>query len=103
MEKFYRNPKWRHLREVILRRDGYQCQVSKRYGKFVSADNVHHVFPREEFPQYAYEPWNLISLSHAKHAEMHIATSGELSDAGIDLLRKIARKYNKEVPLRYQR
>ena len=99
---FYTTPKWRHLREVILRRDGYKCQVSKRYGKNVPAENVHHIFPREEFPEYTYEPWNLISLSHDKHAEMHIATSGELSDAGIDLLRKTARKYGKAIPLRYQ-
>ena len=80
-DKFYTSAKWRHLREVILRRDGYRCQLSKRYGKNVSADNVHHIFPREEFPEYTYEAWNLISLSHDKHMEMHKATSGELSEA----------------------
>ena len=99
---FYTRHKWKHLREVILRRDGYKCQLSKRFGKNVAADNVHHIFPLEEFPEYAYEPWNLISLCHTRHMEMHEATTGELSPAGIDLLRKTARKYNKPVPLRYQ-
>jgi len=102
MVDFYRTNKWRHLREVILRRDGYQCQISKRYGKTIPAQNVHHIFPREEFPEYSYAAWNLISLSHEKHMEMHKATSGELSDAGIDLLRKTCRKMKMEIPLRYQ-
>lgn len=99
---FYTSSKWRHLREVILRRDGYKCQISKRYGKNVPAQNVHHIFPREEFPEYTYESWNLISLCHDKHMEMHKATTGELSEAGIDLLRRTARKYGKSIPLRYQ-
>ena len=102
MGNFYTSAKWRHLREVILRRDGYKCQLSKRYGKNIPADNVHHIFPREEFPEYTYEPWNLISLNHSKHTEMHVPSTGELSEAGIELLRKTARKYNKEIPLRYQ-
>ena len=101
-DRFYNNTKWRHLREVILRRDGYQCQLSKRYGKFIPATYVHHIFPREEFPEYTYEAWNLISLSHQKHMEMHEATTGELSPAGIDLLRRTARKFGKALPLRYQ-
>jgi 5-methylcytosine-specific restriction endonuclease McrA len=99
---FYTSTRWRHLREVILRRDGYQCQLSKRYGKFVPAENVHHIFPREEFPEYTWESWNLISLSHDQHMAMHVATTGELSDEGIALLRKTARKYKINVPLRYQ-
>lgn len=99
---FYTSKKWRHLREVILRRDGYQCQLSKRYGKSIPAQNVHHIFPREEFPEYSYEAWNLISLCHDKHMEMHEATTGELSPAGIDLLRRTCRKFNKVIPLRYR-
>ena len=30
---FYKSTKWKRKREKILRRDGYMCQVSKRYGK----------------------------------------------------------------------
>ena len=99
---FYTSQKWRHKRDMILRRDGYQCQLSKRFGKNVPAQNVHHIFPREEFPEYTWESWNLISLCHDKHMEMHIATTGELSDEGIDLLRRTARKFGKPIPLRYQ-
>lgn len=100
--EFYTGKRWRHLREVILRRDCYTDQLDKRYGKFRPADNVHHIFPREEFPEYQYEPWNLISLSHKNHMAMHIPSSGELSPAGVELLKRTARKFGKPVPLQFQ-
>lgn len=85
-----------------MRRDGYMCQLSKRYGKYVQAQVVHHIFPRDEFPEYQYEPWNLISLTIEQHQRMHDRTNGLLSKDGIDLLRKTARKNGIDVPLRYQ-
>lgn len=100
--EFYTGRRWTHLREVILRRDGYCDQVLKRYGKLRQAENVHHIFPREEFPEYQYESWNLISLTHNTHMAMHIPATGELSPEGIDLLRRTCRKYGKEIPLRYR-
>lgn len=87
---------WRKKREKILKRDGYQCQIAKRYGKNVSAYAVHHIFPREEFPQYALADWNLISVS----AEAHKKLEGEngLTEKGIELLRRVARKNGIEIP-----
>lgn len=29
----YDSRKWDHIKSLALRRDGYQCQLSKRYGK----------------------------------------------------------------------
>ena len=91
---------WRKKREKILRRDGYTCQLSKRYGKNVPADAVHHIFPREEFPEYALADWNLISVSTA----MHRTLEGEagLTPDGAALLRRTAVKNNIPIPDNYK-
>lgn len=99
---FYRCARWERKRAKILRRDGYLCQISKRYGKTVPADTVHHIFPRDEFPEYQLSDWNLISLSASVHDTMHDRTSGKLSPAGAELLRRTCRKYGKEIPDQYK-
>ena len=88
---------------MVLRRDGYQCQVTKRYGRRVEATTVHHVFPREEFPDYQWESWNLISLAGDVHDEMHDRQSGALTAKGVELLKRVARREGVKVPLRYRR
>ena len=70
------------LRASVLRRDGYMCQVSKRYGKFVQAEVVHHVFPRDEFPEYEWEPWNLISVTLQEHRGVLHNADGSLTEEG---------------------
>lgn len=102
MSIFYKSKRWERKRAKILRRDGYLCQISKRYGKTVPADTVHHIFPRDEFPEYQLSDWNLISLSAAVHDEMHDRTSGKLSPKGAELLRRTCRKYGKEIPDQYK-
>lgn len=102
MVDFYSSRRWKHLRELILKRDGYQCQISKRYGKSIQADMVHHIFPAEDYPQYIWEPWNLISLSKEAHNMMHDRNTGALTDDGIDLLKRTARRNNIEIPLRFR-
>lgn len=99
---FYKTARWKHLRAAVLRRDGYMCQWSRRYGKQIPADTVHHVFPRELFPEYQWEPWNLVSLSRAEHNEMHDRVTNDLTDKGMTLLRAVARRNNIDVPWRYQ-
>ena len=91
-DRFYKTKRWELLRESILRRDGYMCQDRKRYGKRVQADHVHHIFPREQFPEYQWQPWNLISLCKEAHNEMHYRTNNKLTAKGLDLLRKTAVK-----------
>lgn len=83
---------WTHKREVILRRDGYIDQVAKRYGKIIEADTVHHIFPREFYPEYEWENWNLISVSKKTHNELHDRESHQLTEKGMELLRRTARK-----------
>lgn len=100
-DPFYDSPKWVRLRKKILMRDNYQDQESKRYGKIKPADIVHHIFPKNEYPQYAYEPWNLISVSRVTHNTFHDRESDELTDKGIELLRRTCRKRNIPIPPKY--
>ena len=81
-------------------RDGYMCQVSKRYGKTVSAEIVHHIFPREQYPEYEWSEWNLISVSKRIHAKLHTDT-GDLTEIGKDLLRRTAKKNHIKIPEKY--
>ena len=93
----YKSPKWQRKRAAILRRDEYQCQLSRRYGKNVEATTVHHIFPADDFPQYAWEDWNLIALSSAAHDRMHDRNTGTLTAAGKELLWRTARRHGIKV------
>lgn len=43
---------------------------------------MHHVWPAEDFPEYAYCTWNLISLSQEAHDQMHDRNTGRLTNLG---------------------
>ena len=101
-DPFYKLPRWERTRAAILRRDGYRCRESARFGKRVEANTVHHIFPRDRFPEYQWEPWNLISLAGEVHEKMHDRTTGDLSAKGEELLRRTARRQGIEVPERYK-
>ncbi len=99
MEKFhYNSRKWEHLAGRAMRRDGYMCQLSKRYGKHVQAEVVHHIYPVDEYPEYAYCLWNLISLSRKMHNTLHDRNTNTLTAAGIALMKrtKIPNEYRQE-------
>nr|DAT53089.1 MAG TPA: HNH endonuclease bacteriophage, HNH Endonuclease, DNA.52A [Caudoviricetes sp.] len=84
----YKARRWERLRAQVMRRDGYRCQLSKRFGKAVPADLVHHIYPVDEFPEYAFEPWNLISVSRAAHNKLHDRDSDKLTAEGVALMRR---------------
>ncbi len=96
-ENFYKSARWKKIRESVLRRDMYKCQYSKGFGKNVPATMVHHIFPLEDYPQYALSPWNLISLSNAAHEKMHDKLHGGLSKAGKELMKRTALKHNIDI------
>ena len=91
-DPFYMLPRWRRLRDSVLRRDGYMCREALRYGKHVPATHVHHIFPRETYPEYQWEPWNLIAVSLEAHNAMHDRTTGQLTAVGQGWLERTARK-----------
>ena len=90
--------RWEDLRAYILRRDKFLDQVELRYGRRVEANTVHHVFPRELYPQFTYCSWNLVSVSHKTHNKLHIRDSHKLTDKGWELLVRVARRNNIEIP-----
>lgn len=98
MSNKYNNRKWERKRAAILARDGYMCRESRRYGKMVRADTVHHIFPVEFFPQYMWEGWNLISLSREQHNAMHERQTHKLTPKGKELMERTARKYSITIP-----
>ena len=91
MKDFYHSKAWKMKRKRILRRDGYMSALSKRYGKRIVGETVHHILPRDIFPEYQMEDWNLITLSIQEHNRMHDRMTGDLSPEGIELLRRTAR------------
>ncbi|HBF66482.1 MAG TPA: HNH endonuclease [Clostridium sp.] len=80
--ELYHSSKWKSKRAKILRRDGYMCQLSLRYGKRIDADTVHHIYPVENYPEYAFCDWNLISLSSTMHNKLHDRITNKLTDLG---------------------
>lgn len=92
-DPFYTSTRWKKLREAVLRRDRYECQYSKRQ-KFIPdhAEIVHHILPREYFPEFQWQPWNLVSLSLANHNRMHDRETDQLTPEGMSMVRRMARK-----------
>lgn len=85
----YKDKKWRHKRETILRRDDYQCRECKRYGKTTKAEQVHHIYPLENYPELALNNHNLISLCTSCHDKMHNRETRELTENGQRLVERI--------------
>ncbi len=71
LETFYASRAWVRKRSAILRRDGYRCQICKRYGRISEANTVHHIQHLEDRPDLALESSNLISLCAACHERVH--------------------------------
>lgn len=67
------------------------CRMSARYGKKVPAEVVHHIYPVDEYPEYAYELWNLVALSRVQHNRLHDRNTGKLTEEGIALQRRTRR------------
>ena len=85
-----KNQRWQRLRMRALRRDGYQCQEAKRFGKIEAAQVVHHAWPAEDYPEYAYCLWNLVSLSAAAHDAMHDRRTRKLTALGESWRRRVS-------------
>lgn len=86
----YRTRRWKKLRAAALRRDGYRCRESARYGIAAEATTVHHAWPAEEYPEYAWALWNLVSLTAEQHNAMHDRRTGKLTPLGEAWRRRIS-------------
>lgn len=82
----YGKAKWKKKRLRILKLDGYKDQVAAMYGKTLEANMVHHIYPAVEYPQWAYETWNLISINREiTHNKLENRKTGELTALGKEL------------------
>lgn len=77
------NRRWQKLRAQALRRDGYKCREAIRYGRIEEATHVHHIWPAEDYPEFAYCLWNLISLTKSNHDAMHDRITRKLTKLGM--------------------
>lgn len=78
----YHSRRWLRVREQALKTYGYKCQESLRYGLIRQADVVHHIWPVEDFPEYAWESWNHLPLTRENHDRMHNRITGRLTPLG---------------------
>lgn len=92
MTDFYNTDRWRRLRRAVLQRDGFKCQLALMRGHDEPADVVHHIFPRSDYPEYQFEPWNLISLSYSAHNKMHVRDTDKLTERGEMLRQQTAKE-----------
>lgn len=99
MEDFYKSPRWRRMRHHVLLRDNWIDKVAQRDGVTIPADTVHHILPREEYPQYELCDWNLISVSQQTHKKrLHMKYTGLLTPFGKKLMYETAAANN--IPLK---
>lgn len=90
-DKFQHSKAWLKKRGQVLRRYGYIDQYIRRTtGRTTEANVVHHILPKEQFPQYALESWNLISVSRHTHSRILHTRTGALSKAGKVLMMQTA-------------
>lgn len=85
MEFDYNSPRWKRKSKHIMRLDGWKDRYQQRLGKAWEAKVVHHIYPVREFPEYAWEDWNLISVSLATHNMLENRVTGQLTKKGEEL------------------
>lgn len=84
----YGSSKWKKKRAHILRLDKYKDRIAQRYGKTIEATTVHHIYPVDDYPEYAWDDWNLISISTATHNKLHERETKRLTAEGIALMNR---------------
>lgn len=90
----YGSVSWKQKRKHILVRDGYIDRIALRDGVRMAADTVHHILPAEDYPEYAWEDWNLISVSARTHRTyLHDPRTKALTPLGLELARQTAEEH----------
>ena len=82
-DPFYKSKKWQKARQKSLRSHKYLCQETLRYGRREEAEMVHHIYPRIEYPELAYESWNLLPVTNKRHNTFHNRKDDTLTNKGI--------------------
>lgn len=64
----------------------------------VGARHVHHIYPFENYPEYALKRWNLISLCQNCHNKMHDRDTHQLTEEGMRLQKKVWKNTRQDIP-----
>ena len=64
---FYNSAAWIRLRDYVLSRANYQCQVCRRAGRITPATEVHHKMPIRVDWSRRLDERNLIAVCHRCH------------------------------------
>ena len=101
-DAFYDSKAWRKKREHILRRDRWLDQVALRDGSKIEADVVHHILPREDWPEYQMCDWNLIAVNNriTHKGRLHEKYTGKLTKLGKALAVETAYKNGVKLTMR---
>lgn len=70
-DSFYHSGEWRAVRQRVLERDHYLCQVCKRAGHITPATTVHHITPVRVDYSKRLDPDNLETICKACHNAEH--------------------------------
>lgn len=84
----YQSYKWKKKRARILKLDRGMDRVAEYFGRHEIATTVHHIYPADEYPEYEWCDWNLISVSQSTHNKLENRKTGELTELGIWLMKK---------------
>lgn len=67
---FYNSPEWRALRERVIVRDGARCTVARLLGGACTGTlHVHHIQPRDEYPELALDEDNCGTTCAGHHVK----------------------------------
>lgn len=70
-KQFYHSKQWATLRNIAMMQASYQCEVCRKQGKLMPADEVHHIIPLAVDWSKRLDRANLVCLCHKHHTEAH--------------------------------
>lgn len=78
-DEFYHSNEWKEVRQAVLERDHYLCQICKRHGVVRQATTVHHLIPLRTDYSKRLEMDNLETICQSCHNKEHNERSKRLS------------------------
>lgn len=83
MSTIHNTKRWKRKSLAIRRKDKYMDVVALRFfNQRREGTMVHHIYPVDEYPEYAFCDWNLITVSAETHNKLENRTTGELTALG---------------------
>lgn len=72
---FYKSKQWQRVRDYVMKRDQWLCQDCLKKGKYVPAEEVHHIIPLQPEnitdPSITLNENNLVALCRECHKARH--------------------------------